>query len=312
MKNKLFANSRIGILGKGGSGKSTITVLMAKAFQNQGFQVCVLDADSTNTGIHRALGFKNPPVSLLDYFGGPVFTGGGVTCPVDDPTPLSNAMLDLAGIPEKYFVTNQKGLFLFQLGKMGSQGPGAGCDGPISKITRDVNVVGIGDQLVTLIDVKAGLEDTARGVITSMDWIITIVDPTTASVQIATDINNLISRIKAGELPATEHLDIFELIEMTRKTYREARIKAMFVLLNKINNKKTEHYLIKKLKENGLGILGTIYDDPSISLAWLKGKSLESKKANEEIITAIKKLERGIKKQQGTYDLEEITGIWGN
>ena len=53
MTDKIFANKRIGILGKGESGKSTITVLLAKAFRNYGYQVCVLDADSTNVGIHQ-------------------------------------------------------------------------------------------------------------------------------------------------------------------------------------------------------------------------------------------------------------------
>lgn len=294
-ENKIFANKRIGILGKGGSGKSTITVLLAKALRNYGYQVCVLDADSTNAGVHQALGFKKSPISLMDYFGGPIFSGGKVSCPVDDPTPLPEATISLAKIPKKYYSFDQEGLFLFQLGKIGNKGPGAGCDGPISKIARDLRVHGIGDQPMTLIDVKAGLEDSARGVITSMDWIITVVDPTIASIQIAGDIKNLISRIKAGELPATEHLENSELVEEAKRIFREARIKKSFVLLNKIKNKKIENYVKEKLKEKGIRPIGVVHEDSLISISWLKGKSLEGIKANKDIMAALKRLEQVVK-----------------
>jgi CO dehydrogenase maturation factor len=299
MEEKVFVNKRIGILGKGGSGKSTVTVLLGRALRDEGYQVCVLDADSTNTGVHQALGFKEPPVSLMDYFGGAVFAGGKVSCPVDDPTALPKALISLDKIPRKYYLFDQKGLFLFQLGKIGDKGPGAGCDGPISKITRDLRVQGIGDQPVTLIDVKAGLEDSARGVITSMDWIITVVDPTTASIQIAQDIQNLISQIREGKMPATQHLKDSKLIERARKIYREARIKKSFVLLNKIKDSEIENYISQKLKEKGLNSIGIIHEDSSISLSWLKGDPLEGENANRDIMNAVRKLEQVVKEPHG-------------
>ena len=292
MEDKILSHKRIGILGKGGSGKSTTTVLLAKAFRDSGYHVCVLDADSTNMGIHQALGFDKPPVSLMDYYGGTVFSGGRVTCPVDDPTPLPEADIHLTDIPDQYYSSDQNGIFLFQLGKIGDKGPGAGCDGPISKIARDVRIRGIEDQVVTLIDVKAGLEDSARGVITGMDWIITVVDPTTTSIQLAADIQNLISRIKAGELPATEHLESAEMVEKARRVYQEARIMGSSVILNRIREEKIERYVTEKLKEKGLEILGIISEDPSISLSWLEGKPLEGITANREAMSAIEKLAR--------------------
>lgn len=295
MTTKPLVNKRIGVLGKGGSGKSTLTVLLAKALRDYGYQVCVLDADSTNVGIHRALGFKVSPVSLMDYFGGAVFSGGKVTCPVDDPTPLPDAAIDLNYIPEKYYASDRKGLCLFQLGKIGDKGPGAGCDGPISKITRDLRINGIGDQPITLIDVKAGLEDSARGVITSMDWIITVVDPTPAGIQIGVDVKNLVSRIKAGELPSTEYLQSPLLVEEAKKIYKEARIKGAFALLNKIRDEQMENYVSQKLKGKGVNIIGVTYEDPSISLSWLQEKSLEGTKTNKDIMKAIRKLEQSVK-----------------
>jgi hypothetical protein len=82
---------RLGIFGKGGSGKSTLAVLLARALNARGYEACILDADSTNVGLHQALGVPWPPRPLIEHFGGMVFSGGNVTCPVDDPTPLPGA-----------------------------------------------------------------------------------------------------------------------------------------------------------------------------------------------------------------------------
>ena len=82
-KEQALNGKRIGIFGKGGSGKSSVTVLLAKALKKSGYDVSVLDADSTNVGLAQALGIEKPPAPLLDYFG-----GGAVTYPMDDPMPL--------------------------------------------------------------------------------------------------------------------------------------------------------------------------------------------------------------------------------
>lgn len=68
----------------------------------------------------------------------------------------------------------------------------------------------------------------------NLSWIITIVDPSIVSIQIAEKIKALISRIKEGELPATKHLERPELIDEANRIYKEERIKGSFVLLNKI------------------------------------------------------------------------------
>jgi len=288
-KNKTLIGKRIGILGKGGSGKSTITVLLAKALRDSGYQVCVLDADSTNIGLHQALGFKKSPEPLMDYFGGTEFSGGSVSCPVDNPTPLPKSEVYLDELSDKYY-SEKQGLFLLVSGKIGDKGPGAGCDGPISKITRDFKIKGI-ENCVTLIDVKAGMEETGRGITTGMDWLITVVDPTTAAIQIAEDIKRQVQEMKAGKLPDTKHLGSKELVERANKIFREATVKKSFAVLNKISDKKTEKYLKEKLKKKGIEPIGVVQEDSSISRAWLEGKSLEGIKAKISIEKVIKRLE---------------------
>ena len=73
-KTKALNGKRVGVFGKGGAGKSTVVVLLAQALRDRGYEVCVLDADSTNVGLHRALGLDRSPVPLMEYFGGTVFS----------------------------------------------------------------------------------------------------------------------------------------------------------------------------------------------------------------------------------------------
>ncbi|HKB55927.1 MAG TPA: hypothetical protein VKD22_18165, partial [Ramlibacter sp.] len=67
-----------------------------------------------------------------------------VTCPVDDPTALAGARLSLAAFPPQYVGQSPDGIYLLVAGKLGTLGPGAGCDGPIVKIARDLQVTGVG------------------------------------------------------------------------------------------------------------------------------------------------------------------------
>jgi CO dehydrogenase maturation factor len=290
-ENKKLSGRRIGILGKGGSGKSTVTALLAGALRDSGYKVCVLDADSTNIGLHQALGLKKLPASLIDYFGGAAFSGGSVTCPVDDPTPLPGAKIYLNKLSDKYYARSQEGIFFLTAGKIGDKGPGAGCDGPISKISRDLRITGFGDNPVTLIDLKAGLEDPARGVITSLDWIIVVVDANNASIQIAADIKKIVGQIRAGKLPATRHLDNPKLVKIANKIFLNSKIRDVMVLLNKIKGKDVESYIKRKLIKNGIEPAGTIYEDNSISLLWLKGEPIKYDKKMPGVEELIKKME---------------------
>ena len=49
----LLLGKRVGVFGKGGSGKSTFVVLLSRALCEAGYAICVLDADSTNIGLPR-------------------------------------------------------------------------------------------------------------------------------------------------------------------------------------------------------------------------------------------------------------------
>jgi CO dehydrogenase maturation factor len=298
MKNRVLMGRRIGVFGKGGSGKSTVVVLLAHALRQRGYEVCVLDADSTNLGLHQAFGLDESPRSLLDYFGGMVFSGGRVTCPVDDPMPLREADISLVQLPDEYVGRNREGIILLTAGKIGNQGPGAGCDGPISKIARDLRIRSDTDASITLIDFKAGFEDAARGAVTSLDWALSVVDPTRAAMQMAIHMKQMINRIKAGELPATSHLESPNLVEMANRIFREASIRDVLVVLNRIPAKETEEYMRGYLDMRDIEVIGVLHEHPCIALSWLKGTPLDRTNAKEEVERIMERLETIVGKER--------------
>jgi CO dehydrogenase nickel-insertion accessory protein CooC1 len=291
LKEQILKGQRIGIFGKGGSGKSTVTVFLAKALRKAGYEVCVLDADSTNIGLSKALGIEPPPIPLLDYFGGMVFSGGAVTCPVDDPTPLAGADVDIEDLPSEYCGRSPDSIRFFIAGKMGDKGPGAGCDGPIAKIARDFSPQFEGEQPVTLVDFKAGFEDSARGNIVSLDWIVVVIDPTTAAVEMAINMKEMVEQLKAGRLPAIAHLEYPKLIKIAYQMYRDANVKGVLFILNRVRDDLTEQFLRDKLAENGIKPLGIIHDAPEISMAWLMGAPLFNTPAQREAELIVQSIE---------------------
>tara|TARA_R110000787_G_scaffold286351_2_gene404324 strand:+ start:133 stop:699 length:567 start_codon:yes stop_codon:yes gene_type:complete len=173
----------------GGSGKSTLTVLLAAILQRRSYEVLVIDGDVSNPeGLIRllfGLGVEGEPEPLVEFFG----DLDVVTCPVDDPAPLTRAgdstpllekKIDLTREIPPQFIRQRDKIRFLQVGKIKSYGQG--CDGPLEKVVR--NFVTTGDA-VSIIDMKAGIEHFGRGIPHSLDIVLGVLDYTLEPVSIA-------------------------------------------------------------------------------------------------------------------------------
>jgi len=262
---KPLSSLRLLVCGKGGSGKSTVVALMARVLHDRGYKVLVLDGDASNPGgLARSLfGLKTGPRPLIEFFGG----RKKVTCPVDDPGPLTREgdtspvtekKIELTEIPSEYFV-REEDMTLFQVGKI--REACEGCDGPMSKVTRDFIVKG---EQVTLIDVEAGIEHFGRGVERNIDIVFVVVDPTFESFMIAGKVSALC---------------------------RSLGIKRVWAVLNKVPSQVTETLMINELKKENIKILGTVYEDTEVMKAGLMGTPLLKSRAMEDVENIVASLE---------------------
>ena len=262
---KPLCGMRILVCGKGGSGKSSIVALMATILRDKGYEVLALDGDGSNPGgLSRLMfGLRGGPKPLIEFFGG----REKVTCPVDDPSPLTRVgdlssvtkkAIHLDEIPPEYFV-RKEGIALLQTGKIESAYEG--CDGPMSKVTRDF--VTSGEQ-VTLIDVEAGVEHFGRGVEKNVDIILTIVDPTFESFLIAERVNKFASQM---------------------------RIENVWMILNKVESEELESIMMEKLKEKKAKIIGVIPHDSGIARSCLEGIPIGEPRVLEDVEKIVNKLE---------------------
>jgi CO dehydrogenase maturation factor len=264
-KQKPLTRKRMLVCGKGGSGKSSVVALMADVLNEKGYRIVVLDGDASNPGglARLMFGLRIGPKPLIEFFGG----REKVECPVDNPAPLTRQSdtipiteknMDLNEIPSEYFI-RKEGMILFQTGKI--QKACEGCDGPMSKVTRDFVVKG---EHVTLIDVEAGIEHFGRGVERNVDIVLVVVDPTFESLLIAEKVPDLCRQMG------------------------KARV---WTILNKFQSGEMESMMMGDLRKKKINILGTIRYDPEILKAGLKGATLGKPKALEDVIRIIERLE---------------------
>jgi CO dehydrogenase maturation factor len=201
---------KIAITGKGGAGKTTLAVFLAKYLSAQGRTVILIDADpDANTAMSLGLesaSWPEPISQLKDLIaertgatgsGGEFFT---LNPKVDD-------------IPERYAVEID-GIKVLRMGRLAKGG--AGCFCPENAFLKSLlsHLFFAGEDAVIL-DMEAGVEHLGRGTAQGVDKMLVVVEPGQRSIQTAltirqyaadiglTDIGVVVNKVRSEEdLPA--------------------------------------------------------------------------------------------------------------
>ena len=144
---------------------------------------------------------------------------------------------------------------------------------------------------MTLIDFKAGFDDSARGAVTSVDWALVVVDPTLAAIQMASHMQIMVEQIKAGVPPATRHLETPELVAWAQHVFRGSKVKDVVVILNRIKDEEMERFVSAALAEKGIEPIGVIYEDPTIAMSWLEGTRVDAPGVQADVESIVDRLE---------------------
>jgi CO dehydrogenase maturation factor len=240
---------KIAICGKGGVGKSTITSLLAFGLIKKGFKVVVLDADESNPGLHRKLGLKRLPASIHDD----VKKCEGAT---EDPRRPWHQLekITMDDIPAD-FIEQDQAISYLMIGKINDVMEGCAC--AMADSAREMLIrLALNEDEILIVDQEAGVENFGRGVERGADTIINIVEPSYESVELSQKIGYMAQGIGI------------------------TRVKT---ILNKIPSQDVETSIKEKLRDQGMDVLGSLYQDGGITLAAFEGKLIQDTQANAEM-----------------------------
>jgi CO dehydrogenase maturation factor len=178
---------KILVCGKGGSGKSTITAVLAKNLTAKGYRVIVVDADESNFGLSAQLGLTEPK-ELMEQIGGKnalknkmgKVQGDGHKAPVFSET------WRIEDIPGD-ILSKKDNLYLLQIGKVKHYGEGCAC--PMGVLSKDfLTHLTLAQKDFAIIDTEAGVEHLGRGIAEGVDLILAIIDPSFESIRLSEKI----------------------------------------------------------------------------------------------------------------------------
>ncbi len=159
---------KLGIVGKGGVGKTTVSGLVARAYAGRGWNVVAIDTDS-NPNLGLSLGLSLAETEAVPVLPRAAVVGAGGTTRASD-------------LLAEYGRPTPAGPVLLSAIKVAAAGAGCTCSGHAT--VRSLLADALDDVDLTLVDMEAGLEHLSRsgGTLAHADLLLVVCEPTRKSV----------------------------------------------------------------------------------------------------------------------------------
>ncbi len=227
---------KLGIVGKGGVGKTTVSALLARAYADRGDRVVAIDTDS-NPNLGVSLGLSMAEMEAVPVLPRSVLVG-------------SKGAASAVALIEDYGRPTPAGATLLSAIRVSAAGAGCTCGGHAT--VRSL----LGDALtesadVTLVDMEAGLEHLSRsgGTLAHADVLLAVVEPTRKSM------------ITAGRTVALA---------------AELGLDRVFGLGNKVRSAADEDFLASMTAEYGVPLAGVIPYEAELAEADRTGRPVDT------------------------------------
>ncbi len=243
---------KIAVCGKGGSGKSVVVRLLADAVRRRGWRAVIIDSDESNTGLHRMLGFEKQPEPLIGLLGGSRRLEEKLEEAVKNGIPeekvdLMPEDLPMSMIPAAY-LHEKDGIRLLVVGKILMALQGCAC--PIGIVSRSfLKRLQLEPDEIAIVDMEAGVEHFGRGVETSIDCVLAVVEPALDSMDVAEKIHEMSLQIDISDV---------------------------WAVLNKITSPEIEKILRDRLESKQIHVIGAIKQNEEIFLSSFEGRPINS------------------------------------
>ena len=250
---------KIAVCGKGGSGKSVLVRLLAEGLRKRGRRVLVVDADESNTGLERMLGFDSRSKPLIELLGGKRKLEEEIVTRVkagetEETIQLVKEEMPVASIPAEY-ILHRDGIKLVIVGKILMALEGCAC--PMGIVSRSfLKKLRLEPDEIAIVDLEAGVEHFGRGVETSMDCVLVVVEPSIDSLGVAEKISELSAQIQIADV---------------------------WAVLNKITSEEIAVKLTDYLTKRGISVIGIIHQEPEIFESCLEGRPIRGSVADEDV-----------------------------